>query len=242
MNRKSYKRYFVGIGILLLTSFLGKTESKAQEVGLSFSYFVPKNGYVSTPVSPFSIRGVGFDLNRYMAIQTGFTLYRMSGLNIKDIDDFESDKPLLGPNFTTMVPLELVLQFVGQSQEFRIKGGGFAFYGFANKLNEGNIDEAIREAEGWDVANSNFSFKHGLGLGIYFGAEYVIFVTRQWGLSLEANYFIGDADISLNGTYSGGTFGTNGASDELFTREVDYPDSKVDYTGLEISIGILFGS
>lgn len=234
MHRYSFKRFLFCFAILFCFTFNGL---KAQEVGLSFSYFIPKNGYVSTPVSPFSIRGVGVDLNNYMAIQTGFSLYRMAGLNIIDIDDFESKDPLLGPNFTIMVPLEFVLQFVGQSQEFRIKGGVFGFYGFSNKLNYGNIDKAIREAEAWDVANADFEFDHGIGLGIYFGAEYVIYVTNQWGLSFEGNYFIGGAPFEMTGSYTGGT-----AAGPLTTKMVEYPDAQVDFTGLEISIGILFGS
>ena len=230
---KSCKRYIIVLFLLFATV----SNSKAQEVGLSFSYFVPKNGYVSTPVSPFSIRGLGVDVGRFFAIQTGFSLYRMSGLNIIDIEDFESKDPLLGPNFTILLPVELVLEFEGNVQEFRIKGGGFGFYGFANKLNYGNIDKAIRKAEGWAVANADFNHDHGIGLGFFFGAEYVVYVTRQWGLSLEGNYFIGDADIGLNGTYTGGPM-----SGPLETRTVDYADSKVDFTGLEISIGILFGA
>src|SRR5687768_12900178 len=79
----------------------------AQDFGLSFSYFLPKNGYFSTPISPFSIRGLGVDLNRYIAIETGASLYRMSGLNLKGLP-FESKSPLIGPNFTILVPLELV--------------------------------------------------------------------------------------------------------------------------------------
>jgi len=235
MTLKSFKRYIVGLTLV----FIGIAQTGySQNVGLSFSYFIPKNGYVSTPVSPFSIRGVGFDLNRFMAIQTGVTLYRMAGLNIKDIGEFESKKPLLGPNFTVMVPLEFVLQFVGNVQEFRIKGGGFGFYGFDNKLNYGNINDAIINAnDGWAVANAKFDTDHGIGLGIFFGAEYVVYVTQQWGLSLEANYFIGDADIGLKGEYTGGPM-----SGPLETRSVDYQDSKVDFTGLEISLGILFGS
>ena len=67
----------------------------------------------------------------------------------------------------------------------------------------------------------------------------MINVTRQWGLSLEANYFIGDADIGLNGSYTGGG---GSLPNKIVTKTVDYPDSKVDFTGLEISIGILFGS
>jgi hypothetical protein len=68
--------------------------TQAQNVGLSFSYFIPKNGYFSTPISPFSIRGVGVDLNKYIALETGATLYRMSGLNMKGLP-FESKSPIL---------------------------------------------------------------------------------------------------------------------------------------------------
>ncbi|MEM9856664.1 MAG: hypothetical protein AAF843_04890 [Bacteroidota bacterium] len=208
--------------------------AKAQEVGLSFSYFLPKNGYFSTPISPFSLRGIGVDLNRYFALQTGFSLYRMSGLNIKDIGDFESKDALVGPNFTLMVPVELVLQFVGQRQEFRVKGGGFGFLTFDNKLNYGNLDKAIRRFESWEVANSSFDYDNQPGFGYFFGAEYVIFLTRQWGLSLEANYLVGDAGFGLSGSYTGGN--TTGG---LTTREVAYEDAKLDLTGLELSIGII---
>ena len=108
--------------------------SVAQNVGLSFSYFIPKNGYFSTPISPFSIRGLGVDLNRFIALETGASLYRMTGLNMKGLP-FESKDPLLGPNFTILVPGELVFQLKGNGVELDLKGGGFFFYGFAQKLN-----------------------------------------------------------------------------------------------------------
>ena len=233
MTQKLFKR--LAIIFLIVGSFIPQ-RTNAQEVGLSFSYFLPRNGYFSTPISPFSLRGVGVDLNQYFALQTGFSLYRMSGLNIIDIDDFESKDPLVGPNFTLMVPVELVLQFVGQQQEFRIKGGGFAFQTFDNKLNLGNFDKAIRAFESWDIADTNIDFDNSIGLGYYFAAEYVIYVTRVWGVSLEANYFIGGADFALSGSYSGGPI-----SGPIVSRDVDYSDARLDYTGLEISIGILFG-
>ncbi len=53
------------IALLLLTT----VAVHAQEFGLSFSYFIPKNGYFSTPISPFSIRGLGVDLNRFIALK-----------------------------------------------------------------------------------------------------------------------------------------------------------------------------
>ena len=50
-------RKLLTVVILVLSS----AAAHAQDVGLSFSYFLPRNGYFSTPISPFSIRGVGFD-------------------------------------------------------------------------------------------------------------------------------------------------------------------------------------
>lgn len=232
MTNKLYQRLIIGVFLL---PGIWSTQLHAQEVGLSFSYFLPKNGYFSVPISPFSIRGVGVDLNDYFALQTGFSLYRMSGLNIKDIDDFSTKDPLVGPNFTFMIPLELVLQFIGKQQEFRIKAGGFGFGTFDNKLKYGNLDKAIRRFEGWEVANSDFDFNSSLGFGYFFGAEYVVYVTRQWGLTLEANYFIGDAGFELEGSYTGGN-----TSGPLETKQVEYTDARLDYTGLEISVGIIF--
>jgi len=221
---------------IILSSLLAFAlmQTQAQDVGLSFSYFIPRNGYFSTPISPFSIRGLGVNLNRFIAIETGASLYRMSGLNIIDLP-FESREALLGPNFTLFVPVELVLQFQGKQAEFDIKGGGFIFYGFDQKLNYGNIDRAIRNFESWQVANADLRYKNNPGFGYHFGAEFTFHVTRQFGISLESNYLMGTAKFPLTGNYTGGTL-----NDPLETIQVDYKDAKVDFTGFEFSIGIIF--
>lgn len=206
----------------------------AQDFGLSFSYFIPKNGYLSTPVSPFSIRGLGFDINRYLAIETGGSLYRMSGMNLKDLP-LDSKEPLVGPNFTILIPLELVFQLRGGQVEFDIKGGGFFFYGFAQKLNYGNLDRAIRTSQQWEVANSDFTFRNHPGFGYHGGAELTVYVTSQVGVSLETNYFVGDAKFPLEGSFTGG-------STTLETQDVQYQDAKIDFTGLEFAIGLIFTS
>ena len=99
------KKLFILLGFL----FLSNTVS-AQDVGLSFSYFIPKNGYFSVPVTPFSIRGIGFDLTRFFSIESGFSLYRISGMGVKGLP-YESKKPLIGPFFSLMVPVEGVITF-----------------------------------------------------------------------------------------------------------------------------------
>jgi hypothetical protein len=219
--------------IILTTSVL-----HAQDFGLSFSYFIPKNGYLSTPISPFSIRGLGFDINRFLAFETGASLYRMSGLNLKDLDGpltIKSKDALIGPNFTILVPVELVIQLKGSRVEFDIKGGGFFFYGFDQKINYGNFDRAIRTAEQWAVANSEFKFKNHPGFGYHAGAELTVFVTNQVGISLESNYLVGASKFPLKGLYTGGNA-------TLETKQVDYAQAKIDFTGLEVSIGLIFSS
>ncbi len=218
--------------VAILTALSGPLS--AQDFGLSFSYFIPKNGYFSTPMSPFSIRGLGVDLNRFLAIETGGSLYRMSGLNLKGLP-FESKEALLGPNFTVLIPLELVLQLHGSQVQFDIKGGGFFFWGFGNKLNYGNLDRAIRDAEGWAVANSTFSFDNNPGLGYHGGAELTVYVTSQVGVSLEAKYLVGEARFPMTGSFTGG-------NTTLETRPADFLDAKIDFTGLEISIGLIFSA
>jgi hypothetical protein len=220
--------------LLLLLIALG-TVARAQSFGLSFSYFIPKNGYFSTPISPFSIRGLGFDINRFIALETGASLYRMSGLNMKDLP-FESKEALVGPNFTIFVPVELVIQLKAQKAELDLKAGAFGFHGFGQKLNYGNIDRAIRKFEGWEVANSELSFKNKPGWGYHAGAELTVYIRPDFGVSLEANYLIGESALPLTGSYTGG------GPDALSTVPVDYADAKVDFTGMEFSIGLIFES
>lgn len=208
----------------------------AQEMGVSFSFFFPKNGYFSAPISPFSLRGIGFNITNNLALETGASLYRMSGMNVSNLP-FESSEPLIGPFFNIMVPVELILQFGTDDFEFRLKGGGFAFYNLGTKINYGNMDRSLAEFLSWTVANSELQFKNNLGYGYEFGAEYVQYFNRKFGVSLGVNYFIGGAKLNLNGSVTGATTQLG-----VITTALDYPEAKLDYTGLEISIGIIFSS
>jgi hypothetical protein len=218
--------------LIMLVVCLAAEYTYAQEFGLSFSYFIPRNGDISTPVSPFSFRGVGVSLNKFLALETGITLYRMSGLNMTGVP-FKSNKSLVGPNFTFFVPGEIVIQFPARGFEFDIKGGGFVFYGVNQKLNYGNIDRAIRTMEGWDIANSQFDFTNKPGFGVHGGVELDVDLTQQLGISLEVNYLVGASPLPLKGSYTGGTLaGPN------LTNTAEYEDAKVDFTGLEVAIGV----
>ena len=207
----------------------------AQDFGLSFSYFIPKNGYFSVPVTPFSIRGVGFDVTHFFAIESGFTLYRISGMGVRDLP-WKSKSPLIGPFFSLMVPLEGVITFNFDNQAFKLKGGGFLFYNFDTKINEGNLDRELKEYLGWEVLNSDFSVRNNLGYGYHFGAEYIIYFSNKFGISLEAYYLSGSSPLDMKGRYTG--IPTDG--DNLVTDKVEFPDAALDFTGYEFSIGVLF--
>ncbi len=222
--------------LLLLLIIFSCTRAFAQNVGLSFSYFVPRNGYFSTPISPFSIRGIGVDLNRFIALETGASLYRMSGLNVVDLP-FESKSALTGPNFTLFVPGEVVFQFKGKGIEFDVKAGAFFFYAFDQHINYGNMDRAIAQDQKLDVVSSQFSFQNKPGFGYLGGVELTFDVTRQWGISLETNYLMGQSGIPMVGSYSGGKIGGTNS-----TVQADYKDAKVDFTGMEFAIGIIFNT
>jgi len=220
--------------IILVASMAFAKPLYAQELGVSFSFFLPKNGYFSAPISPFSIRGLGFNLTNYLAIETGGSLYRMSGMSATNVP-FSNNEPIVGPFFNLMVPLELILQFGNNDFEFRIKGGGFVFYNFGTKLNNGNLDRALVEYLNWSVANNHFEFDNKIGYGYEFGVEYIQYFNRRFGVSLGANYYIGGADLNLRGSITGGNNQTG-----IVNVAADFPDSKLDYTGLELSVGIIF--
>lgn len=205
----------------------------AQNLGLSFSYFIPRQGEFSTPVSPFSLRGVGFDFNRFMSFETGASLYRMTALNISGLP-FSSDKSLAGPNLTLFIPGELVFRIEGKNGAFNIKGGGFAYHGFFQRLNAGNLDRAIRDYEGWTLVNSELSAKAKPGVGWMAGAELRVDVTRQWGLSFEVNYLAGKSPLPISGSYQGAD-----AGGITTVREADFKKARLDLTGLEFSIGVM---
>ena len=215
--------------ILTVLIFFFMFNVKAQ-MGVAFSFFFPKDGEFSIPISPFSYRGVAFPFNNYTGIQTGATIYRMGGLSIVDFE-FESPKSEFGPNITGYIPLELYLKMGKKSETISLKAGVFGFYGVFNKLNYGNIDRAIRDSMGWEVANADFSFKNLPGWGYQGGIEWMHQVNRKFALTFEVNYLYGGAKLNLEGSYIGGT------GSAMETLQLNSPDARLDFTGLEITIG-----
>ena len=208
------------------------TSARSQDLGMSFSFFFPRNGYFSIPVSPFSIRGLGVHPTRFFSIETGFSLYRMSGLNVTDLP-FETRDALMGPMFSIFIPLEGVLEAGTENVLFRAKGGGFGFYNFSNHVNYGNFDRALAAYYGWETATAKLDYDNKIGFGYMVGGEVILYFSRQFGITLETNYLSGGSDVNLRGTVTGAD------AAGIATENLDYPDSRIDYTGWEITFGII---
>ena len=131
----------------------------------------------------------------------------------------------------------------GSNVQLDIKGGGFFFYGMGQRLNYGNIDQSIRTLENYAVANANFTYKNNPGFGYYGGAELTVKVTREVAVSLEWNYLVGQSKLPLTGSYTGAKSPTAGTTTTtLETTTINYSDAKIDFTGSEFSIGLIFSS
>jgi len=222
--------------LFAVASFILSLNALAQDFGISASFFLPKNGHFSAPISPLSIRGVSLASAGIFSIDIGGSLYRMSGMSITDVP-IDTRKPMVGPFFNIMVPLEAVISLGNSNTAFLIKGGGFAFYNFGTKLNYGNLDRALVDYLDLEIANSDFTFENNIGYGYEFGIELIQYLNRQFGITIGANYYVGGAKLNLQGTVKG-----MDANQISTLSSVDWQEAKLDYTGLEISVGLLFSS
>lgn len=198
--------------------------------GLSFSYLLPRNGYLSAPVSPLSIRGIGAYYG-VLGIETGGSVYSVSGLAIEGLP-FEANAPLAGPHFSMLVPVEAALKFDTKIVTWKLKGGAAGVWHVNPRLNLGNLDRAIREWEGWEVANADMDVETRLGLGWIAGTAFEWHVARNFSISTEFSYLKIGNKADLTGSYTGGS------SAALETKTADFPDAFVNLQGLELSLGV----
>lgn len=201
--------------------------------GVSFSYLIPKNGYLAAPVSPLSIRGVGFGAG-IVGFETGFTFYNIPGLSLEDLP-VKSEKPLTGPHFALMIPGQFALGLDFGGFELKFLAGGFGFYQFFPRINEGNLDRALIRYESWDVATSDMEMENKIGGGLMGGIEFSIPVNNQVSVTAGLHYLSGGSPSAIRGTYSGGLHGGM-----IETRQANFSDARTVFEGFEISFGVNF--
>lgn len=211
--------------LLLSITYLG-----TQAQGISFSYLIPKNGYLSAPVSPFSIRGLG--IGNIVGIETGASLYNVPGLGMKDLD-FQASEPLVGPHFAILVPADVFVKIPTGPLITKLFAGGFGWWNINTRPNSGNIDRALRTYEEWEVLNGNWTIDDRIGYGWLAGIEFQLALSDQLTLTTEASYLNGSSKTNISGSYTGGSSGT-----ALTTKQLN-DDGAILLEGLEISIGVI---
>lgn len=213
--------------IFLLALIIASISAHGQ--GVSFSYLFPKNSKIAAPISPFSIRGIG--IGEKAGIETGATLYFIPGLPIDQLP-FSSEKALMDTHYAILSPVELFFRIQLGKTIFKGMAGGFGWWSILPKINEGNLDRAIRSYENWDVANSNFELKNKLGFGWIGGFELEFKVSRKFSLTTEIQYLSGKSNAAISGDYAGGNIG-----ESIETKSLPTTKGQTLLQGLEISIG-----
>ena len=200
--------------------------------GISFSYLIPKNGYLAAPVSPLSIRGVG--IGKTVGLETGATFYNVPGLAMEEMP-FESEKPLTGPHYGLLIPGELFLKIPLGPVSLKFMAGGFLWWNIGTRINEGNMDRAFRAYTSLEVLNTDLTIQSKTGSGLMGGLELEVRITDRFSITAESQYLMGASKTELSGSYTG-----SDASGLLTSEPVEIPDAQVVIEGMEISLGVKF--
>jgi len=148
---------------------------------------------------------------------------------------FETRDPLMGPFFSIMIPLQAVFEVQTNNVVFRVKGGGFGYYNFDTRINYGNMDRALKDYYQWDIANANLKYDNKIGIGYLVGGEIIFYFADKFGINFEINYLSGGSNLNIRGSVVGGSL-----PDILEQENIEFPDARLDFTGWEITIGVLF--
>ena len=97
------------------------------------------------------------------------------------------------------------------------------------------MDRAMRDYYELEVVNSDLKYDNKIGFGYLVGGEIIFYFADKFGINFEVNYLAGGSDLNYRGYMTGGT-----STDTIETQYVEYNDARLDFTGWEITIGVLF--
>ena len=218
--------------VILLFSTIGLGSAFSQSVG--FSYFFPKDGYFSNPVSPISF-SMPFKFGNFIQVSPGIGLSNIGGMSMTGFPDgYNSAQALVGPFQSLELNLIPALVLPFKNVKFYFSGGLFGFASLNSRMIEGNFNSLLAEANNFDFVHTNTVIdKKAIGWGYVFGFKVSFKVTKSaWGY-IGVNYYMGDQKMALNGTYD--AVSNNVVSNGTFS----FPDAALLYDGLQISVGAI---
>jgi hypothetical protein len=237
--RRLSMRQHSGIVVLSLLLLL-LTVFTVQGIGVSFSYFLPRNGMFSHPVPPLTLRDIGIDIGRYLGVAGSLSLYSMRGMGIRDEGGkpIDTGGPLIGPFLSVLSSAVGKVRVPLQRLELEASGGLFGCYNFDPPLITGTLDRYLATADGsaYEAVSSSVNTGGRWAWGWVFGGKATYFVKGQIGIAVGANYYLGGGKLRLSGSY---------VAAEPLSSPVTIPDlpanlqkARLDYTGLEIILGV----
>ena len=209
-------------------------------IGVSFSYLLPRNGMFSHPVPPLSLRDIGIDIGSFFGVAGSVSLYSIRGMAIQDAagKPIDTDGPLVGPFLSVLssvvgkviVPLGPV--------ELEASGGIFGCFNIDPPLMTGTLDRYLATADGntYDTVTSSISPDGRWAWGWVFGGKITYFIKGQLGIAVGANYYLGGGDLELSGDYDGYEDGVGYDTGQSLPAILQ--DARLDYSGLEIILGV----
>jgi hypothetical protein len=232
--------------LVLVVLILALGTASLSAVGVTFSYFVPRHGWFSHPVSPLSVQDLGLTLGRYFGLAGSLSLYTVSGMGLTDAEGtpFELDSPAVGPFASilgTLVGKVILPIKIGGMVRLEIvgRGGMFGCFNLDPPLITGALERYLAGST-YEALTASLTSDGRWGWGWVFGGGATWYLTTQLGMTLTALYYLGGADLHLSGSYD--AYDSAGAG--TFVNAAPLParlrSARLDFSGLELQIGVSF--
>jgi hypothetical protein len=209
-------------------------------IGVNFSYLLPREGLFSHPVPPLSFTDIGVDIGRYLGVAGSLSLYSIRGMGITDASGTPIDTggPLVGPFLSLLCSTVAKVRVPIRKLEITASGGVFGSYNFDPPLMTGTLDRYLATDGGatFDSVTSSVSADGRWAWGWVLGGRITYFIKGQLGISLGSNYYLGGGALNLLGSYDG--YNDGAAADSGRDLPGVLQNARLDYTGLEIILGI----
>lgn len=207
-------------------------QTQGQNIGFGFSYLFPRGGSFSAPVSPISLRGVGFRLGPVM-LESGIIWYRISGLGVQGLP-FNYDEPITEPFNSFILPLTAGIEIGGKDLSFVPRIGAFYAINTLYNPREGSFSRGFERINPrYELVWTDTRLEQNNTFGLLTGIEAVLRVSDKIKIKLGTNYYLGASALNPSGSY------TALLKDGTIERGTfEFPDTDLDFTGLEFTIGI----
>jgi hypothetical protein len=234
--------------LVLAATLLVTAAASVSSIGITMSYFLPRDGRFSHPVSPLSVRDVGVSLGRYFGLAGSLSLYGIAAMGITDAEGTPlelggpgvgSFKSILGSLVGKIIIPIKVRQVV--KLELVGRGGVFGCYNIAPPLMTGAVERYLAEtAPGgpYEAVEASITSEGRWGWGWLFGGSATYYISSQVGVSLGALYYLGGAPLKLSGSFDAYNTGGQAADDASLPSVLQ--GARLDYSGLELLVGVSF--